>query len=50
MDSPTIPFTIQLPEELPFVFSLPALVERLQTLTDKRKARGTAIRWMGCSW
>lgn len=40
MDSITIPFTIQLPEELPFVFSLQPLVERLQTLTDKRKARG----------
>jgi predicted transposase YbfD/YdcC len=40
MDSTTIPFTIQLPEEIPFVFSLQALVERLQTLTDKRKARG----------
>lgn len=40
MDSTTIPFTIQLPEELPFVFSLQALAERLQTLTDKRKARG----------
>jgi predicted transposase YbfD/YdcC len=40
MDSTTIPFTIQLPDELPFVFSLQPLVERLQTLTDKRKARG----------
>jgi predicted transposase YbfD/YdcC len=40
MDSTTIPFTIQLPEEVPFVFSLQALIERLQTLTDKRKARG----------
>jgi predicted transposase YbfD/YdcC len=40
MDSTTIPFTIRLPEEMPFVFSLQALSERLQTLTDKRKARG----------
>ncbi len=40
MDSTTIPFTIQLPEEVSFVFSLQALIERLQTLTDKRKARG----------
>jgi hypothetical protein len=40
MDSTTIPFTIQLPDDLPFVFSLQPLVERLQTLTDKRKARG----------
>lgn len=40
MDSTTIPLTIQLPAEIPFVFSLQALVERLQTLTDKRKARG----------
>jgi predicted transposase YbfD/YdcC len=40
MDSTTIPFTIQLPEELPVVFSLQPLLERLQTLTDKRKARG----------
>ncbi len=28
MDSITIPFTIQLPEELPFVFSLQPLIER----------------------
>ena len=40
MDSTTIPLTIQLPDNLPFVFPLQALVERLQTLTDKRKARG----------
>ncbi|MEI6776876.1 MAG: transposase family protein [Chloroflexales bacterium] len=32
--------TIQLPEDVPFVFSLQALIERLQTLTDTRKARG----------
>lgn len=40
MDSTTIPFTVQLPADMPFVFSLQALAERLQTLTDKRKARG----------
>jgi predicted transposase YbfD/YdcC len=40
MDSTTIPFTIQLPTDMSFVFSLQALVERLQTLTDKRKPRG----------
>ena len=40
MDSTTIPFTIQLPSEMPFAFSLQALAERLQTLTDRRKARG----------
>jgi predicted transposase YbfD/YdcC len=40
MDSTTIPFTIQLPTDMSFAFSLQALVERLQTLTDKRKPRG----------
>jgi predicted transposase YbfD/YdcC len=40
MDSITIPFTIQLPTDMSFAFSLQALVERLQTLTDKRKPRG----------
>jgi predicted transposase YbfD/YdcC len=40
MDSTTIPFTLQLPLDLPFVFSLQALAERLQTLRDKRDARG----------
>jgi predicted transposase YbfD/YdcC len=40
MDSTTIPFTIQLPSEMPFAFSLQALAKRLQTLTDRRKARG----------
>jgi len=40
MDSTTLPFTIQLPDDLPFAFSLQALVERLQTLTDKRDPRG----------
>lgn len=40
MDSTTIPFTIQLPTDLPFVFSLQSLTERFQLLTDQRKARG----------
>lgn len=40
MDSTTLPFTIQLPDDLPFVFSLQALAERFQRLTDKRKPRG----------
>lgn len=40
MDSTTIPFTLQLPSDLPFAFSLQALAERLQTLNDQRKARG----------
>lgn len=40
MDSTTLPFTIQLPADLPFAFSLQSLFERLQTLTDKRKPRG----------
>ena len=40
MDSTTIPFTIQLPEDVPFAFSLEALAERLHTLTDKRDPRG----------
>lgn len=40
MDSTTIPFTVQLPGTLPFAFSLTALLERFQTLTDGRKPRG----------
>lgn len=40
MDSTTIPFTLQLPTTLPFAFSVQALHERLQTLTDARKPRG----------
>jgi predicted transposase YbfD/YdcC len=40
MDSTTIPFTIQLPTTLPFAFSLQALLDRFQTLTDGRKPRG----------
>ena len=40
MDSTTIPLTIQLPGDIPFAFSVQALLERLQTLTDNRKPRG----------
>ncbi len=40
MDSTTIPFTIQLPTDMPFAFRLQALLERLQTLTDHRDPRG----------
>jgi hypothetical protein len=40
MHSTTIPFAIQLPDDVPFAFSVQALAERLVTLTDKRKARG----------
>lgn len=40
MDSTILPFTIQLPTDMPFAFSLQALLERFQTLTDKRKPRG----------
>jgi predicted transposase YbfD/YdcC len=40
MDSTTIPFTIQLPTAMPFAFSVQALLDRLQTLTDKRDPRG----------
>lgn len=40
MDSTTIPFTIQLPTTLPFAFRLQALLERFQTLSDKRKPPG----------
>lgn len=40
MDSTTIPFAIQLPTDMPFAFSLQALLDHLQTLTDKRKPRG----------
>lgn len=40
MHSTTLPFSIQLPDDLPFAFSIQALAERLTTLVDKRKARG----------
>ncbi|MDW8215729.1 MAG: transposase family protein [Roseiflexaceae bacterium] len=40
MNSTTIPFTIQLPPDMPFAFSLQALYERLETVTDRRDPRG----------
>jgi DDE_Tnp_1-associated len=40
MDSTTIPLTLQLPDNVPFVVSLTDLIERLQTVEDRRKARG----------
>jgi predicted transposase YbfD/YdcC len=40
MHSTTIPFAVQLPDDVPFVFSVQALAERLVAVTDKRKARG----------
>src|SRR3712207_381876 len=40
MHSTTIPFAVQLPDDVPFAFSVQALAERLVALTDKRKARG----------
>lgn len=40
MYSTTIPFQLQLPDDLPFAFSVQALAHRLQALTDKRKRRG----------
>jgi predicted transposase YbfD/YdcC len=40
MHSTTIPFQVQLADQLPFAFSIQALAERLQLLTDKRKRRG----------
>jgi len=40
MDSTILPFALQLPQDMPFAFSLHALAERLSTLRDKRKRRG----------
>jgi predicted transposase YbfD/YdcC len=40
MYSTTIPFQLQLPDDVPFAFSVQALAHRLQALTDKRKRRG----------
>jgi predicted transposase YbfD/YdcC len=40
MYSTTIPFQLQLPDDLPFAFSVQVLAQRLQALTDKRKPRG----------
>ena len=40
MHSTTIPFQLQLPDQVPFAFSILALAERLQRLSDRRKRRG----------
>lgn len=40
MDSTTLPLTLQLRRDMPFAFSVQALLDRLQTLTDQRKPRG----------
>ncbi len=40
MHSTTLPFTLQVPPEVPFAFSLQALSTRLTTLVDQRKRRG----------
>ncbi len=40
MHSTTLPFTVPLPADLPFAFSLTALAGHLQTVTDRRKRRG----------
>jgi predicted transposase YbfD/YdcC len=40
MHSTTLPFTLQLPADLPFAFSLHALMEQFATLTDQRTPRG----------
>jgi predicted transposase YbfD/YdcC len=40
MYSTTIPFELQLPDDVPFAFSVQALANRLEELTDRRKRRG----------
>jgi predicted transposase YbfD/YdcC len=40
MYSTTIPFELQLPDDVPFAFSVQALANRLEELTDQRKRRG----------
>ena len=40
MHSTTFPFTLQLPSDLPFAFSLQALSTRLASLVDQRDPRG----------
>jgi hypothetical protein len=39
MYSTTIPFELQLPDDVPFAFSVQALANRLEELTDRRKRR-----------
>ncbi len=40
MNSTTVPFTLALPDDVPFAFSLDALAAHLQTVPDQRHARG----------
>ncbi len=40
MHDTTLPFTLELPGELPYAFSLTALAEHLAPLVDRRKRRG----------
>jgi predicted transposase YbfD/YdcC len=40
MYSTTLPFAVPLPDDVPFAFSLHALVAHLQTVPDRRKRRG----------
>lgn len=40
MYSCTRPFTLQLPSDVPFAFSLPALMAQLEPLLDHRDPRG----------
>ncbi len=40
MNSTTVPFTLALPDDIPFAFSLDALAAHLQTVPDQRHARG----------
>lgn len=40
MASTTLPFTVPLPADVPFAFSLTALATHLQTVSDRRKRRG----------
>jgi hypothetical protein len=40
MDSTTWPFTLHLPDDVPFAFSLHALAAHLHTVPDRRKRRG----------
>lgn len=40
MHPPTIPFQLQLPDQVSFAFSLLALAQRLERLSDRRKPQG----------
>lgn len=39
MDHTTLPFSFDLPNDVPFAFSLTALAEQLAPLVDQRKRR-----------